>query len=162
MKLIVDGMIQVDSKIREAAALVIALLNSGKSADIHIVEHSDEKPRSNPQNKLIYFAYERIGKTLYGNDELLARRECKLMYGCRILYRESEKFRETFDKVIRPLPHETRLESMDLISVSSLMSVRQCKEYLTTILNQYTLKGVYFADLGGVEEYMNYKEFLDE
>jgi hypothetical protein len=47
---------------------------------------------------------------------------------------------------------------MDLISVSSIMTVKQCKEYITDVLNQYTLRGVYFSDLDGAEDLMKYPE----
>lgn len=158
-RLTIDGMIQVANKIKEATIEVIKILEAGDAVDIIVQKHVDEKARSIPQNKLIYLAYDRIGKTLYGGDELHARRECKLMIGCKILYRESDDFVRTFDKVIRPLPQEIRLEAMDLISVSSIMSVKQCKDYITDILNQYSLRGVYFADLDGAEELMKYPEF---
>lgn len=157
-KHIIDSLIQVSGKLSDAGKEAIELLNSGKAVDIIVQEHVEEKARSVPQNKLVYLAYDRIGKTLYGGDELHARRECKLMIGCKILYRESEDFVKTFDKVIRPLPQEIRLEAMDLISVSSIMTVKQCKEYITDVLNQYTLRGVYFSDLDGAEELMKYPE----
>ena len=157
-KHIVDSLIQVSGKLSDAGKEAVELLNSGKAVDIIVQEHVEEKARSVPQNKLVYLAYDRIGKTLYGGDELHARRECKLMIGCKILYRESEDFVKTFDKVIRPLPQEIRLEAMDLISVSSIMTVKQCKEYITDVLNQYTLRGVYFSDLDGAEDLMKYPE----
>ena len=158
IKLTIDGLIQVSSTFAKAAGAAIALINSGKAVDVIVQEHSDEKPRTIPQNKLIYLAYKRIGDTLYGGDELHARRECKLCIGCRILYCESESFVHTFDKVIRPLPHETRLEAMDLISVSSIMTKKQATQYIDNVLNQYTLRGVYFADLDGADEYLKYPE----
>lgn len=105
-KHIVDSLIQVSGKLSDAGKEAVELLNSGKAVDIIVQEHVEEKARSVPQNKLVYLAYDRIGKTLYGGDELHARRECKLMIGCKILYRESEDFVKTFDKVIRPLPQE--------------------------------------------------------
>ena len=153
MKLTVDGLIQVASKLSEAGREIVAILNSGKAAELIVQEHTEQKPRSLPQNNLIYLSYERIGKTLYGNDELHARRECKLTIGCRILLRDSEAFRTVYDKVIRAYDYETKLMAMDLISVSSIMSKKQCKEYLDRIINGYTLKGCYFADLGGADEY---------
>jgi len=157
-KFIVDGMIQVNAKLIEAGKEIISLLNSGKSVDIIVQEHEETKKRSNPQNNLIYHIYERIASTLYGDDELLARRECKLTIGCRILLRDSESFKEKYNKVILNLDYETKLEAMDLISVSSLMTVKQSKKYITIIINTYTLKGCYFADLDGVDEYIKYPE----
>jgi hypothetical protein len=159
-KQIIDGLIQVNNSLAQAGKEIVELMNAGKCVDLIVKEHVDEKPRSNPQNRLIYAAYKRIADTLYGGDELHARRECKLMIGCKILYRESEEFVKTFDKVIRPLPQQVRLEAMDLISVSSIMSVKQCKNYITDVINQYTLQGVYFMDLDGASDYLKYPEAI--
>lgn len=156
---LIDGMIQVQDALRNAAIDVIDLINSGKSVDLIVQEHVDVRPRSVPQNRLIYSIYKRIGDTLYGGDELHARRECKLMIGCKILYRESDDFVRTFDRVIRPLPQEIRLEAMDLISVSSIMTIKQAKQFITDVMNQYTLRGCYFSDIDGAEDYQSYKEY---
>jgi hypothetical protein len=154
----IDAMIEVNAKFALAGKEAVEILQGGDAVDVIVQKRVDTKPRSVPQNKLIYAIYKRIGDTLYGGDELHARRECKLMIGCKILYLESEKFVETFDKVIRPLPQEIRLEAMDLISVSSIMTVKQCKQFITDCMNQYTLRQVYFSDIEGTEEYSNYKQ----
>ena len=155
---VIDGLIQVNNSLAQAGKEIIELMNSGKTVDLIVQEHVDVKARSVPQNRLIYAIYKRIGDTLYGGDELHARRECKLMIGCKILYLESDEFVKTFDKVIRPLPQETRLEAMDLISVSSIMAVKQCKQFITDCMNQYTLRQVYFGDIDGAEDYLLYPE----
>lgn len=160
--LVVEGMVAVQQKINEAGRLTVGLLSAGKSVEIIIREMTNDKPRNNNQNSLVYHLYSRIGVTLYGGDEILARNECKLMIGCRILYRDSEDFRQVFDKVIRHLPHSVKHEAMELISVSSIMTKKQCAEYITSIINQYTLRGVYFADIGGVNEYMKFPELQRE
>lgn len=157
-RLTIDSLIQVAEKFKQAASLAIQLLNSGKSVDVIVQEHSDEKPRSNSQNKMIYAIYQRIANTLYGKDCQFARNECKLRIGCRILYRDSEEFRVTFDKVVRPLNRETKLAAMELISVSSIMTKKQCTEYIESILNEYTLQGCYFSDIEGTESYSQYRE----
>lgn len=128
--------------------------------DIHDLDPKDaeELLRSLPQNRLIYKIYQRIGRALYGGDELHARRECKLVCGCRILYRDRQEFAQTFDLVIRPLTQETRLKAMDLIDVSSIMKVKQSTEYIKLMMQVYTEKGVYFMDLEGIEDYANYRE----
>lgn len=145
------------------------IIQSGKAGRLSITEVSpedaDEQDRSLAQNRLIYKIYQRIGRALYGGDELLARRECKLKCGCKILYRDRQEFAETFDLVIRPLPQETRLKAMDLIEVSSIMKVKQSTEYIKLMMQVYTEQGVYFMDLEGIEEalsrpkkHANYKE----
>lgn len=154
----IDAMIEVNAKFALAGKEAVEILQGGDAVDVIVQKRVDTKPRSVPQNKLIYLAYDRIGKTLYGGDEMLARRECKLTIGCRILLRDSEEFKASYDRVIRAFDYETKLSAMDLISVSSLMSIKQGKEYIDRIINGYTLKGVYFADLDGADEYLKYPE----
>lgn len=156
----IHGAISVQRAMQEAGQEVMRLIDSGP-VEIIVQAHDEktsERRRSTRQNRLIYAIYQRIGKTLYGNDELHARRECKLRIGCRILYRDKKEFAELFDRVIRNLDHETRLKSMDLVSVSSIMSVRQGSEFVKSIMQEYTERGCYFLDIEGIEDYQNYRE----
>ena len=165
MDLIVDAHISVQPRLGQAAAEAIRIIESGKAAKITVEEYDEEqdkktaaKLRSNAQNRLIYKIYQRVGKTLYGGDESLARNECKLRIGCRILYRERKQFSLVFDNIIRPLSHERRLMAMDLISVSSIMEIPEATEYIKTMMTEYGQRGVYFLDLDGASEYMSYPE----
>jgi hypothetical protein len=165
MGIIIDAMVSVQPRVVDIAADVISVLQTGVSAKV-TVEPYDEtkekksaaKARSLAQNRLIYKAYQRIGKTLYGGDESHARNECKLRIGCRILYRDSEEFARVFDTVIRPLSHENKLAAMTLISVSSIMEIPQATEYIKTIFTEYGQRGVYFLDLEGASDYLEYPE----
>lgn len=164
-ELIIDAMISVQPKVIDIATDIISVLQSGLPAKV-TVEPYDEvkekksaaKARSTAQNRLIYKTYQRIGKTLYGGDESHSRNECKLRIGCRILYRDSQDFAQVFDNVIRPLSHENKLSAMLLISVSSIMTIPQATEYIKTIFTEYGQRGVYFLDLDGADEYVNYPE----
>lgn len=156
----INGAISVQRVMQDAGAEVMRLIESGP---VEIIvqpfdESATDKRRTIAQNRLIYKLYYRIGKTLYGGDELHARRECKLRIGCKILYRDREEFAELFDKIIRHLDHETRLKAMDLIEVSSIMKVKQGTEYIKSIIQQYSEKGCYFLDLEGAEDYVTYPE----
>lgn len=156
----IHGAISVQRVMQEAGAEVMRLIESGPVEVIvqPFDETATDKRRTIAQNRLIYKIYQRIGKTLYGGDELHARRECKLRIGCKILYRDREEFAELFDKVIRNLDHETRLKAMDLIEVSSIMKVKQSTEYIKSIMQQYSERGCYFLDLEGSEDYVTYPE----
>lgn len=161
LSLLVDGMVAVNPKVAEAAKKVIEILESGKSAEIIVQEYSEKealKRRTAAQNKLYFHIYTRIAKTLFGGDERHARRECKLLIGCRILRRDSAQFAEVYDVVIRGLDYEKKLRSMDLISVSSIMNIKQGTEYIKKIIEKYTESGVYFADIEGIEQYSAYPE----
>lgn len=161
MNLLVDGMIAIQPKIIEASKEVALIIQRGKTAEIIVQEHSEEeaaKRRTSAQNRLYFYIYQRIGKTLFGGDELHARRECKLLIGCRILRRDKPAFADVYDTVIRVLDYDKKLKSMDLVSVSSIMNIKQGTEYIKKIIQRYSELGVYFADIEGIEGYMNYKE----
>lgn len=104
--------------------------------------------RSIPQNRLIYLMYDIIGKQLYGGDEHHARNECKLVIGVPILRRDSTKFLETYDRLIKPADYETKLAMMDFISVSSIFDKAQASEYVRKIFDSYADKrGVRWSEL---------------
>ena len=165
MELICEAMVSVQARLNELGGESVRILEAGSAVKL-TAEPYDEakekksaaKARSTAQNRLIYKAYQRIGKTLYGGDESHSRNECKLRIGCRILYRDSQDFAQVFDNVIRPLSHENKLAAMLLISVSSIMTIPQATEYIKTIFTEYGQRGVYFLDLDGADEYINYPE----
>lgn len=105
------------------------------------------KDRSLDQNDMCFELYTRIGKTLYGGDTEHARRECKLHIGVPILRSEDEAFRESYDRVLKPLSYADKLELMQWFPVSSLMSVKQCQQFIDRIMDVYAQKGVDVRDL---------------
>lgn len=105
------------------------------------------KDRSLDQNRMCFELYQRIGRALYGNDSDHARAECKLTIGVPILREEDEKFRESYDKIIRPVAYQDKLDLMAWFPVTRLMTVKQCQRYIDSVFNQYTIKGVDFGVL---------------
>lgn len=156
----IDSMVSLQPAIVAASKHVVHLLEAG-SVELIVQPYDEkvaEKRRNNAQNRLVYAIYQRIAKTLHGNDETHTRRECKLKIGCRILRRDNDEFASTYDRVIRPLDYETKLKAMDLVSVSSIMSIKQAREYITRIIDTYSQEGVYFSDIDGTEEYLKQLE----
>jgi len=103
--------------------------------------------RSIPQNRLFYLMYDIIGKQLYGGDEHHARNECKLTIGVPILRRDSQKFQETYDKLLKPASYEDKLAMMEYISISSIFDKAQGTEYIKKIFDSYAQKGVRWSEL---------------
>lgn len=68
------------------------------------------------------------------------RAYCKLHFGVPILRAESEKFREQYDRIVRPLPYEQKLalmlEPIDF-PVTRLMTVKQKTRYLDAIYQHF-------------------------
>ncbi|MEW5251547.1 hypothetical protein [Microbulbifer discodermiae] len=105
------------------------------------------KDRSLDQNRMCFELYQRIGRSLYGDDSAHARAECKLTIGVPILREEDEKFRESYDKIIKPVAYQDKLDLMEWFPVTRLMTVKQCQRYIDTVFDRYTLKGVDFGAL---------------
>lgn len=103
--------------------------------------------RSIPQNRLFYLLYDIIGKQLYGGDENHARNECKLTIGIPILRRDSEKFQQTYDRLLKPASYEDKLAMMEYISVSSIFDKAQGTEYIKKMFDTYSQKGVRWSEL---------------
>lgn len=162
---IIEALVSLQPKLQNIASESVKILESGSPVKVTVKKYDEAaekknaaKARTIAQNRLVYKSYKRIGDTSYGGDESLARNECKLKIGCRILYRDSKEFAQVFDDVIRPLDYEKKLSAMNLISVSSIMSVSQATEYIKTIFTEYAARGVYFLDLEGAGEYTDYPE----
>ena len=156
----VDSLIQLQTKHAESLKEAAAIVESGKAAYIFVGEADEDREpkRSNPQNNLSFLIYTRIGKTLYDGDFIHARCECKLRIGVFILRRDDIRFREVYDKIVKPLDYQAKLEIMEYFPVTSRMNKKQKTEYLKATINEYTNKGVYLADLDGIEPYLTYPE----
>lgn len=106
-----------------------------------------DSARTLDQNRMTFELYSTIGRTLFGNDTEYARSDCKLRFGVPIMRRDSDKFRDVYDKVIRPHDHETKLKMMAILPVTSLMDRAQLSEYVEAVKNEYAKKGVDFSYL---------------
>lgn len=77
------------------------------------------------------------------------RAYCKLTIGVPILRAENEAFCEGYDRVVKPLPYETKLalmaEPLDL-PVTRLMTSEQFTRYLDSVAKHWSEKGVRLTD----------------
>ena len=93
-----------------------------------------DEPKENrrlKQNRLAFKWYNELGKQT-GEGKEHWRNYCKLTYGIPIL-REDEDVDAQFIKILDPLPYQSRLDAMEYMDVTSLMSVKQFAEYLTDV-----------------------------
>jgi len=74
--------------------------------------------------------------------------EWKLRHGVPILRGDSDAFRETYDKHLKPLPYAAKLKLMqDLdIGVTRLMGVKQMTRYLDTVQRECLEQGFRLTD----------------
>lgn len=106
----------------------------------------DGRKRSDLQNSLQHAMYREIGKQLYGGDSELAKRECKLTIGVPLLRESSEEFKSVYDKNLKRLDYEAKLQVVGMIKVSSILSVADAHKFIDSIYNNYAMKGVGWSD----------------
>jgi hypothetical protein len=109
------------------------------------VNLSQGKRRSLEQNKLQRMWMSEIAEQLGDRTPEDVRGECKLTFGVPILRAENEKFRAEYDRLIRPMPYESKValmkEPIDF-PVTRLMTSKQKAQYLDAIVQHYSGIGV--------------------
>ena len=111
-----------------------------------VVNIVDARRRSDLQNRLQHAMYREIGKQLYGKDDHFAKCECKLTIGVKLLRDSSEDFKKVYDKNLKHLDYESKLEIISVIPVSSLLSMGAAHQYIEKIYDDYAQKGVNWSD----------------
>ena len=110
------------------------------------VEWVQGRDRSKDQNALQFLW---ATESAFQRGDLTAeevRREWKLRHGVPILRDDSAEFRELYDRAIKPLPYEMKLEAMAFIPVTSEMKVRQMVRYLDTVQRECLQQGIRLTD----------------
>ena len=104
---------------------------------------STGRHRSLDQNSIGHAWYEQVANELREDDALGVKRFCKLHFGVPILRAEDAEFREIYDGAIRDhLSYEQKIKAMDILPVTSRMSVQQHSAYLTAVREHYQERGV--------------------
>jgi len=119
------------------------------------VEITKGKKRSNEQNYLQRLWINEISAQLGDQTPEQVRGECKLTLGVPIMRAENERFCAEYDRVVKPLPYETKLalmmEPLDL-PVTRLMTTDQKSRYLDAIAQHYGQQGVVLTQPDGRNE----------
>ena len=98
--------------------------------------------RTLSQNDLVNALYGEIARQVPDQRQIDIRRECKLRYGVGILRAGNAQFRSMYDTAIKGnLCYEAKLEAMDILPVTSLMTKAQCTEYIETVIREYSKQG---------------------
>jgi len=107
------------------------------------VEITEGRDRSREQNKLAFKWYAEISEQT-GEDREDVRARCKLEIGVPILREAHNKFRATYDKLIRPLAYPEKLSLIrdTEMPVSSLMNVEQMSRYMDIVFRRHAEIGV--------------------
>jgi len=107
------------------------------------VDITDGRDRSAEQNRLAFKWYVEISEQT-GEDREDVRARCKLEIGVPIMREESERFRATYDLMLRPHQYAEKLafiRDMDL-PITRLMNVEQMSRYLDIVFRRHAEIGV--------------------
>lgn len=111
----------------------------------YTVDVTKGRRRSVEQNRLQRLWLNEIAEQLGDQTAEEVRGYCKLTIGVPILRAENESFCEKYDRLIRPLPYETKLELMMEpldFPVTRLMSTEQKTRYLDGVARHFAEKGI--------------------
>lgn len=100
------------------------------------------RDRTGEQNRLQFLWAREAAEQRGDRTPEEQRNEWKLRFGVPIMREDSPEFRATYDRLIKPLTYEQKLKAMELISVTSLMKVRQMVRYLDSIERECAEEGV--------------------
>lgn len=100
------------------------------------------KPRSIDQNSISHAWYEQIAKELREDDVIGWKAFCKLHIGVPILRAEDEHFKAFYDAAVKGLTYEQKLQAMQFVPVTSLMTKAQLSKYLENVQMEFLRRGV--------------------
>jgi hypothetical protein len=105
-------------------------------------------PRSTAQNRLAQRWFTDIATQLGDQTHEDVRAECKLRFGVPILRAENEAFRISYDRVIKALPYEQKLDAIKAFDmpVTRLMTVKQMTAFMGEMQRHWTAQGVRLTD----------------
>jgi len=101
------------------------------------------KARTLDQNAIAHVWYEQVARELREDDAAGVKCFCKLHFGVPILRSESDEFREKYDRLIKPMRYDEKLELMEWFPVTSLMTTPQLSKYLEKVQAHYQGRGVW-------------------
>lgn len=110
------------------------------------VEWVQGRDRSKSQNSLQFLWAAEVANQMGDQTADEVQREWKLRHGVPILREDSAEFRDLYDRAIKPLPYEMKLEAMHLISVTSAMKVRQMVRFLDTVQRECLQQGLHLTE----------------
>jgi hypothetical protein len=110
------------------------------------VEWVPGRDRTRDQNALQWLWATEAASQLGDRSPDDVRHEWKLRHGVPILREDSEEFRAVYDRALRPLPYELKIEAMRFLPVTSDMKVRQMVRYLDAVQRESAEQGLRLTD----------------
>lgn len=100
------------------------------------------KSRSLKQNSHSHAWYAQLARELPDRTSAGWKCYCKLHFAVPIMRAEEPDFRAMYDSKLRHLPYETKLDLMEWVPVTSLMTKAQLKAYETKMQEHFDALGV--------------------
>lgn len=128
---------------------VEALVNMMRGRKLPItVTWTQGAPRSASQNRLAQRWFTDISTQLGDQTHEDVRADCKLRFGVPILRAENEAFRLSYDRVIKALPYEQKLDAIKAfdLPVTRLMTVKQMTAFMDEMQRHWIAQGVRLTD----------------
>lgn len=104
------------------------------------------KHRTNPQNALQHRWYQEAAEQLQDHTAGEYKAYCKLTFGVPILRGTDERFNEMWRQRVEGLPRIQKLQVVEYISVTSLMTTVEKKQYLDAVQRFLLERGVRITD----------------
>jgi C-terminal processing protease CtpA/Prc len=137
------------TKIIREPGHVEALANMMRGRKLPItVTWTQGAPRSTAQNRLAQRWFTDIATQLGDQTHEDVRAECKLRFGVPILRAENEAFRLSYDRVIKSLAYEQKLEAVKAfdLPVTRLMTSKQMTAFMDEMQRHWVGQGVRLTD----------------
>jgi len=117
--------------------LMMALFNLPASEKHKVTIKPYKRDRSVEQNAVMHGWFSQISKTLGEDTPEEVKRFCKLTLGVPILRGADEDFCAFYDKALKGLSYEQKIEAMKYLDVTSLFSTDQMLEFMTAMQTTY-------------------------
>lgn len=139
-----------NSKYRENFnRFVDKMISDGKKPVVEFID-----PRRSPsQNDMINGLYRQISTQKDDESFIDTRRRCKLLWGVPLLRASDKKFGSLYDKTMKhSLTYEEKLEAMDILPVTRLMSKAVASDFIDTVFKEHSAQGLCLVHPSEVEQ----------
>lgn len=137
------------TKVIREPAHVIALANLLAGCKLPItITWTQGAARSHAQNRLAQRWFTDIATQLGDRTHEDVRAECKLTIGVPILRAENEAFRLSYDRIMKHLPYEAKLEAVKAfdLPVTRIMSSAQMTAFMDEMQRRWSAQGIRLTD----------------
>jgi hypothetical protein len=143
-----------DGTARPASTSAEDWLRKHDGRKVWVREVDAGKRRSIQQNSLLWAWLGLLAAQSQDSTVDEIHRWCKLTIGVPILRRDSERFREVYDRCLKGLAYTDKLNAMALVDITSVMDTRQFTELLETLEQRAAERGIVLPRPDDAQEFL--------